>query len=224
MSSDVRTPITEVERILASMDRHFKHEMRGEDIGKMGLMDHAVSPMMRNPEKADEVVQQWDRARKSNPVEIPTYLGHVLLVCACCVQSVILHDAGKLNESWSKVMDAQIYSGIALSMYVSKHEVKHKRVKVAKSGGNNRGKKNDVIRAFVLSEWATGNWTRPGTAGTNIALRFIQPYSNPELRLADYGVAKGQLSEDSLGTRFAEWIREDEEKKLKKTLAKQSGS
>ena len=189
------------------MNRHFKHEMRDEDIGKMGLMNHAVVPMMRNPEEADEIVRQWDQAKKSNSVEIPTYLGHVYLVCACCVQSVILHDAGKLNEAWVKIMDAQIYSGIALSMYVSKSEVKHKRVKVAKSGGNSRGKKNEMLKKFVLAEWITGGRNKAYPSANAIAEKFhSQNGKPPERTLREFNSG---LSISNIEKTFEVWIGEE---------------
>lgn len=147
MNSVSRTPRTEIERILASLDRHFRLEMRDTEFGQIGLMEYAYLPMSRAPGSATILIQQWDEGKKKSPTGIPSYLAFVHLICAQCVQSVILHDHGKINEAWAMAMDAQIHSGVALSVYVSKQEVKH--AVSAKSSNAGKNKKSEITKAFA---------------------------------------------------------------------------
>jgi hypothetical protein len=121
--------------------------MRDTEFSQIGLMEYAYIPMFREPEAATILIQQWDDGKKKSPNGIPSYLAFVHLICAQCVRSVILQDHGKINEAWAMAMDAQIHSGVALSMYVSKHDVKHAERQKGSNAGKN--KKSEITKSFA---------------------------------------------------------------------------
>lgn len=216
----------EVGRIVAGLDEQIRTVQN-----RMAVREGIKIPDIRLADFAFNQFIETAREGKSLAVAVNTilammaekpipkdYLTHVFKACAYCASATCYPPWNEVG-AWQQISFAAKEAGAALAIFVSHFEQQHRNSETAKSGGNNRGKKNGAIKAFVLSEWATGKWSRPGTAATAISQRFLKPYGKPELNFADYGVGRDQLSEDRLDKTFAGWIREDEGKKLKKTLA-----
>lgn len=143
----MRTPLGEVERILASADRHFRKYLADEPSGKQGLMTYAMVPMMREPELADRVIRQWEDAKSTRADGVPPYLACMHLVCACCAKASSLQDSGQINEAWANVVDAQLVSGIAMAQYVASSEVDHAASMKGRNGG--KSKKSQLTMKYA---------------------------------------------------------------------------
>lgn len=134
----MRTPAGEVERILATADQHFRKYLVDQPAGQQGLMAFAMVPMMRSPDLAAQKIRQWQEAKRNRLEGAPDYLTCMELVCACCAVADRLHDAGRTEEAWAAVVDAQLMSGIALAHYVAKSEVNHAHSTKGHKGGTSK--------------------------------------------------------------------------------------
>lgn len=143
----MRTPTGEVERILATADQHFRKYLADQSAGKLGLMAYAMLPMMRSPEIADQTIRHWEDAKRTGLDGVPDYLTCMQLVCACCAVADRLHHAGRRDEAWAAVIDAQLVSGIALAHYVARREVKHADSTKGHNGGTS--KKSELTKRYA---------------------------------------------------------------------------
>ena len=119
----MRTPATEIERILTTSTARFETKMKGHALEHMSLMTYAYSPMYQDERLVEQVLTQWEAIKESQV--IPTYIGCELLVCAHCVKADQQIQQGNPYSAWVHAMDAQIFSGIALTLNVAMHEAAH---------------------------------------------------------------------------------------------------
>jgi hypothetical protein len=181
----MRTPRTEIERILGAASERFNQKKQGHDLGSVTLMDHAYFPMFRKPEKAREVIAGWCRESMQNSAVTPTYLGCEYLVCAHCVMANQFYDEGKINESWVHAMDAQTFSGMALAQSVAVLQVDH-----AISGGSRKGgmsKKSEKTKVFACGLFDGGGYTDPNKARDELFEQVTQQAALDGWRMAATG-------------------------------------
>lgn len=184
----MRTPRTEIERILLAAGERFNQKKQnnpGHGLGDATLMDHAYLPMYREPEKARETIANWCSESKKNPAVIPSYLGCEYLVCAHCVMADQLYDEGKINEAWVHAMDAQTFSGMALAQSVAVLEVDHTVSERSRNGG--MSKKSNKTKDFACGLFDAGGYTNPNKARDELFEQVTQQAALDGWRMAATG-------------------------------------
>lgn len=172
----MRTPAGEVERILATADQHFRKYLVDQPAGQQGLMAFAMVPMMRSPDLAAQKIRQWQEVNRNRLEGAPDYLTCMELVCACCAVADRLHDAGRTEEAWAAVVDAQLMSGIALAHYVAKSEVTHAHSKKGQKGGTSKSSQ-------LTKQYACDLFDQEGYTDTKVAVGKLWPKVEAQARL-----------------------------------------
>lgn len=202
----VRSPKSEVEKILAGLDVHFRAAWARSKLADQGVKAAVYDPLMESSATGRELQEavRWLVTGLSRFDKGQGYMTHVIQACAHCVSAVRHLQLGLTELAWAKISDARAEAGIALAHYVADDEHRFRANKPRKKGGFNRGKKNEKLKEFVLGQYAAGGYKNPSAGGLAIARRFLEPYGKPELTPEDFGA---KLSLDRIDKTFSEWIR-----------------
>ena len=202
----MRTPETEIEKILGALDGHFSAAFEGTNIADSHLVKVAFTLLLEQA-TAGANLEEIMVMIFSELVKAPkggAYLQHVLKACAHCASATLQYRSGKEVGAWQQLVDATAEAGVALAIAVAGFEKIHQRKEISSSGGIRKAQKNAQLKKFVEADYLSGKHRNPAAAGAAIAKRFYVPHQNPELRLEDF---ESNLSLDRLAKTIEEWIR-----------------